>query len=112
MPALVSILTHISRVYFLGLVAEAGVCPFGDLFGGSLVPLATIGEPILALCTTSDFLSDSVVIEVDNTPSPVCCEIGVTASSPVGVVGELTGPEGLLVHVTITSDCVWDRVLS
>ena len=57
-------------------------------------------------------MSDSVVMEADNAPSPEGCEIGVTDSSPVGVVGELTGPEGLLFCVAITSDCVWDGVLS
>ena len=51
-------------------------------------------------------------IEADNAPRPEGCGIGVTDSSPVGVVGELTGPEGLLFGVTITSDRVWDRILS
>ena len=49
---------------------------------------------------------------MDNAPSSKGCETGVTDSSPVGVVGELTGPKGLLVCVAITSDRVWDRILS
>ena len=57
-------------------------------------------------------MSDSIVVEADNTPSPEGCEIGVTDSSPVGVVGEPTGPEGLLFYVAITSDRVWDGILS
>ena len=57
-------------------------------------------------------MSDSVVVEADNAPSLEGCEIGVTDSSPVGVVGELTGLEGLLFCVTITSDHVWDGILS
>ena len=57
-------------------------------------------------------MSDSVVVEVDNAPSPKGCEIGVTDSSPVGVLGELTDPEGLLFCVAITSDRVWDGILS
>ena len=32
MPALVSISTHISKAYLLGLAPEVGVCLFGDLF--------------------------------------------------------------------------------
>ena len=51
-------------------------------------------------------------IEADNTPKPEGCVIGVTDSSPVGVVGELTGPEGLLFCVAITSNHVWDGILS
>ena len=51
-------------------------------------------------------------IEADNAPSPEGCGARVTDSSPVGVVGELTCPEGLLFCVTITSDHVWDRILS
>ena len=51
-------------------------------------------------------------IEADNAPSPEGCEIGVTDSSTVGVVGEPTGLEGLLFCVAITSDCVWDGILS
>ena len=57
-------------------------------------------------------MSGSVDIEADNAPSPEGCEIGVTDSSPVGVVGELTGPEDLLFCVTITSNRVWDGILS
>ena len=50
---------------------------------------------------------------MDNAPSPEGCEIGVTDSPPpVGVVGELTCPEGLLFCATITSDRVWDGILS
>ena len=45
-------------------------------------------------------------------PSPEGCETGVTDSSPVGVVGELTCPEGLLLCVAITHDHVWDGILS
>ena len=51
-------------------------------------------------------------MEVDNAPSPEGCETGVTDSCPIGVVGELTGLEGLLVCVAITSDRVWDGILS
>ena len=51
-------------------------------------------------------------IEADNAPSLEGCGIGVTDSSPVGVVGELTCPEGLLFCVAITSDRVWDGILS
>ena len=57
-------------------------------------------------------MSGSVDIEVDNTPSPEGCEIGVTDSSPVGVVGELTCPEGLLFCVAITRNRLWDGILS
>ena len=57
-------------------------------------------------------MSGSVNIEVDNAPSPEGCETGVTDSSPVGVVGELTCPEGLLLCVAITRNRVWDGILS
>ena len=43
---------------------------------------------------------------MDNPPNPKGDETGVTDSSPVGVVGELTCPEGLLLCVAITHDCV------
>ena len=33
-------------------------------------------------------------IEADNAPRLEGCGIGVTDSSPIGVMGELTGPEG------------------
>ena len=71
-----------------------------------------MSEPISALCIASVFLSGSVDMEVDNALSPEGCESGVTDSSPVGVVGEPTGPEGLLFCVAITSDRVWDGILS
>ena len=112
MPALVSISTHISKAYLLGLAPEVGVCLFGDLFWGSLFPLAPISEPTWALCIASVFLSGSVDIEADNAPSLEGCKIGVTDSSPVDVVGELTCLEGLLFFVTITSNHVWDGILS
>ena len=57
-------------------------------------------------------MSGLVNIEVDNAPSPEGCETGVTDSSPIGVVGELTCPEGLLLCVAITLNRVWDRMLS
>ena len=55
-------------------------------------------------------MSGSVNIEADNSPSPKGCETGVTDSSPVGVVGDLTFPEGLLLCVTITYDRVGLRL--
>ena len=51
-------------------------------------------------------MSGSVNIEVDNAPSLEGCVTGVTDSSPVGVVGELTDPEGLLLCVAITHNRV------
>ena len=43
-PVLVSISTHISRAYFLGLVAEAGDCFFGVFSWGSLFLSTPISE--------------------------------------------------------------------
>ena len=51
-------------------------------------------------------MSGSVNIEADNSPSPEDCETGVTDFSPIGVVGELTCSEGLLLCVAITHDRV------
>ena len=51
-------------------------------------------------------MSGSVNIEADSSPSLEGCETGVTDSFPIGVVGELTCPEGLLLCVVITHNCV------
>ena len=99
--------THNSRAYFLGLVAEAGDCLLGVFSWDSLFLSAPISEPIWALCITSSFLSDSVNIEADNSPRLEGQETGVTDSSSVGVVVDLTCPEGVLSCVTITMT-VWD----
>ena len=48
----------------------------------------------------------SVNFEADNPPNLEGDETGVTDSSPVGVVEELTCPEGLLLCVAITHDRV------
>ena len=45
-------------------------------------------------------------IEVDNPPNLEGDETGDTDSSPIGVVGELTCPEGLLLWVAITHNRV------